>query len=625
MEEVIQKCTNCKQIPDDILMLSCDHDLCLNCAAQIFVSENLQTDSRLLTCLECGQSTELDQSSVLELQRINVELQIQKKLNTSGLKAQKQYGNINQNSGQQYENYNQSYMQNSSTKTQNHPSNVLENFQARLSTQNYQNGASQLGNEQNQMQYEQQNRLQQLQQQPQQLQSPQLNKNNYQQNIQQTQTERGLPSQNAQIHQQIKRFCQEHSEEEILYYCFQCQSRCICPECVIHGAHKNHEVKTIKKAYPIVKQKVEEFEQKMEFKIKQINQRKTHLETVAQEINQNSLSLKKNIALAFTEIKQKIEAKEREILQICDQVLRQNLKEIENLNFCLEEKLVDFKQILELVFDHENQPDETLLLDFFSTNQAKLDEITENREWEKKLLFNSPEFYQVNQREIQKQLALVENDIQKIEPQLDIKDKNLALYNGENQLDLQNQLNKLQNEHISNSQNQTNNSQLIRDSQSFTPSANKKSQIHQNQFFLQPQQYHDQQQLSYRSPVNNMLSQENPFRTQQISRDQKITDADFEKFRERISSKSKISQNQSTQLEQQQQQQYSVQPFTSYPSLIQQQNTQVQLQQQQLQQYLQQLQQMGSNWKQQEISDGSLNINNSMNNSNLKTGQQLKQ
>ncbi|EAR90990.2 B-box zinc finger protein (macronuclear) [Tetrahymena thermophila SB210] len=619
MEEVIQKCTNCKQIPDDILMLSCDHDLCLNCAAIIFVSENLQTDSRLLTCLECGQSTELDQSSVFELQRINVELQIQKKLNTSGLKAQKQYGSINQNSGLQYENQNQSYLQNSRVKAQDHPSNVLENFQARLPTQNYLNGPSQLGNELNQQQHEQQNRLLQLQQQQQLLQSPQANKNNFQQNIQQMQTEQDLPTQQTQIQQQIKRFCQEHAEEEILYYCFQCQSRCICPECVIHGAHKNHEVKTIKKAYPIVKQKVEEFQQKMEFKIKQINQRKTHLESVAQEINQNSLSLKKNIALAFAEIKSKIEAKEREIQQICDQVLGQNLKEIENLNFCLEEKLIDFKQILELVFDHENQPDETLLLDFFSTNQAKLNEIKENREWEKKLLYNSPDFYQVNQREIQKQLALVENDIQKIEPQLDIKDKIL----NENQLDLQNQINKFQNEHIQNSQNQANNSQLIRDSQSYTPSANKKSQINQNQPFLQSQQFHDQQQLSYRSPVNNALSQENPFRTQQISRDQKITDADFEKFRERISSKSKISQNQSNQLENYQQQ-YSVKPFTNYASLVQQQNTQAQIQPQQFQSQQQQ-QQIDSNWRQQESQDGSININNSMNNSNLKTGLYIKQ
>ncbi len=37
-------------------------------------------------------------------------------------------------------------------------------------------------------------------------------------------------------------FCLEHPEEEISYFCFDCLTDCICPECVIHGVHKNHEV-----------------------------------------------------------------------------------------------------------------------------------------------------------------------------------------------------------------------------------------------------------------------------------------------------------------------------------------------------------------------------------------------
>lgn len=54
----------------------------------------------------------------------------------------------------------------------------------------------------------------------------------------------------------VKGFCPEHPDEEISYFCFNCVSNCICPECIIHGIHKNHEVMTIKKAYPIIKNKV---------------------------------------------------------------------------------------------------------------------------------------------------------------------------------------------------------------------------------------------------------------------------------------------------------------------------------------------------------------------------------
>ena len=54
----------------------------------------------------------------------------------------------------------------------------------------------------------------------------------------------------------MRAFCIEHPDEEISYYCFDCLANCICPECVIHGAHKNHDVLTVKKSFPIVRNKV---------------------------------------------------------------------------------------------------------------------------------------------------------------------------------------------------------------------------------------------------------------------------------------------------------------------------------------------------------------------------------
>lgn len=37
-EETPEKCNNCHTIPEDILMLACNHDLCLNCASTRFLS-----------------------------------------------------------------------------------------------------------------------------------------------------------------------------------------------------------------------------------------------------------------------------------------------------------------------------------------------------------------------------------------------------------------------------------------------------------------------------------------------------------------------------------------------------------------------------------------------------------
>lgn len=44
--------------------------------------------------------------------------------------------------------------------------------------------------------------------------------------------------------------CREHPDEEVHYFCFDCLNPPICAECVVRFAHKNHEVATIRKAYP---------------------------------------------------------------------------------------------------------------------------------------------------------------------------------------------------------------------------------------------------------------------------------------------------------------------------------------------------------------------------------------
>ncbi len=55
--------------------------------------------------------------------------------------------------------------------------------------------------------------------------------------------------------QSKKEMCKEHNEE-LSYFCFDCLCRCICSECVVHGVHKNHDVMNIKRAYPLVVEKV---------------------------------------------------------------------------------------------------------------------------------------------------------------------------------------------------------------------------------------------------------------------------------------------------------------------------------------------------------------------------------
>ena len=64
--------------------------------------------------------------------------------------------------------------------------------------------------------------------------------------------------------------CRDHPDEEVSYYCFDCSCPPICSECVIHGAHRGHNVQTIKKAYPQVMARVEELALNVNSKIDEL-------------------------------------------------------------------------------------------------------------------------------------------------------------------------------------------------------------------------------------------------------------------------------------------------------------------------------------------------------------------
>ncbi len=72
-----------------------------------------------------------------------------------------------------------------------------------------------------------------------------------------------------------KKSCNQHPEQEILYFCFDCKCECICPECVIHGKHKDHDVKTLRKSQPIVKGEIDNYLDQFESNIQGLLIRKS--------------------------------------------------------------------------------------------------------------------------------------------------------------------------------------------------------------------------------------------------------------------------------------------------------------------------------------------------------------
>lgn len=105
------------------------------------------------------------------------------------------------------------------------------------------------------------------------------------------------------------KICGEHHEEEILYFCFDCKCECICPECIIHGKHKDHDVKTIKKASPQVKSELEKSVDKIESSIENLLIKKSEVEKSIRTFNEQSAQQKRQIQSAFEEVRAKLAQK----------------------------------------------------------------------------------------------------------------------------------------------------------------------------------------------------------------------------------------------------------------------------------------------------------------------------
>jgi hypothetical protein len=171
---------------------------------------------------------------------------------------------------------------------------------------------------------------------------------------------------------QVRGYCLEHPEEEISYFCFECMSQCICPECVIHGAHRNHEVQTIKRAYPIVRAKTEELVSQLADKVDELHTNEDKYNAKKKELADAVKMLRKTVTETFTDFRQKIDAKEKEFSSALDAILEDALKDVNIEVQQIGQKAQIFKETIEEVNQHVLSKEETLLLNYFANNSSKI-------------------------------------------------------------------------------------------------------------------------------------------------------------------------------------------------------------------------------------------------------------
>ena len=172
--------------------------------------------------------------------------------------------------------------------------------------------------------------------------------------------------------------CREHPDEQLGYFCFDCESECICAECVIHGQHRGHEVMQIKKAYPIVRDKVEEIFLSISNKIDEIELRAEKIETQKKDIIDQGNAAKQQVLVSFEDLRTRIERKEKEIVAQIDRIIEESMKETENYAKIIMAKGKAMENISETVKKIMNSDSQIELLDFYAENRDKIYENTES-------------------------------------------------------------------------------------------------------------------------------------------------------------------------------------------------------------------------------------------------------
>ena len=107
--------------------------------------------------------------------------------------------------------------------------------------------------------------------------------------------------------------CREHPEEEVQYFCFECNVPPVCPECVIHGEHRGHNVQLLKKAYPTIVKTIDELQIQIKTKVDELELNDQRILSRKREVHEQQNTAKQHMANAFEELRQRIDQKEREL------------------------------------------------------------------------------------------------------------------------------------------------------------------------------------------------------------------------------------------------------------------------------------------------------------------------
>ena len=295
-------CSKCSCKTDQALMLSCDHNLCMNCAAKYLNQNSNQfsnPDNQNIICELCGSKTEIDSQTAQEI------------LSTVFKNLNLNFDLLSSNNNK-YNNFNKT--ENLNNENQNYLNNEI-----------FLNSMDNINNINN------------------------------------------LLISNSNIINR-KNLCPEHNEP-LTYLCLDCMTKCICSECIVHGVHQHHDVLNIKKAYPLIYNKVKDLFVTLNEKINDLNNSKRNIERKKRSIEALNVKCKNDIKNAFNIIRLRLNEKEREIMEKTEMNLNDNLNELKTYEHVIQGKIINLNKIIDSLNANIMRKDELNLINYYCDNK----------------------------------------------------------------------------------------------------------------------------------------------------------------------------------------------------------------------------------------------------------------
>lgn len=146
--------------------------------------------------------------------------------------------------------------------------------------------------------------------------------------------------------------CAAHIDEIVQYFCLKCETRPMCSECVFRsGEHTNHlqDVVLIKKAFPKIRGRINDLVFEFEKSMKDVKMNEVSLCENKKSLENLNFNCKSQLGRFFDELRESLRLREIELVGKVDQIIEKEVKQIDKEIDATEEKRSRIESVFELL------------------------------------------------------------------------------------------------------------------------------------------------------------------------------------------------------------------------------------------------------------------------------------